>query len=210
MERNSPKEGKFFVYFSMDEDRAELAKFYEAIRNDEKLGEMLGYPKCCIKFYKDNYKEAFKIGDEYSLFTIANSNGFPFQTNYMLRFFGISLMSHFPCSFTCSESYEEGTAKFEAVRQENPELAAYIKDALRGPVISHVGTGVHVLKNYEMFPNGEIGFRDPWLTNQNELHDVLQLCNNIKIFNKNHVQFRQDYHVVDEIKGDDIGAAVFE
>ncbi len=210
VERNSRHEGKFFVYFSTDENKAEHAKFYESIKNDEKLGETLGYPKCCRDFYKNKYNEAYEIGDEYSLFTIANSNGFPFQTNYMLRFFGISLMSHFPCSFTCQESYDEGMAKFEAVRQENPQLATYIRDALRGPVISHVGTGIHVLKNYELFPNGEVGYREPWLTNKNETNDILQLCNNVKIVNKNHVQFRQDEHVVDEIKGSEIGAVVFE
>lgn len=210
LERRSPAEGKFFVYFSMDEHKAELAKFYESIRNDEKLGEVLGYPACCRRFYRERYDEAYKLGDEYSLFTIENSAGFPFQTNYLLRFFGISLLSHFPCSFTCSSSYDEGMAKFEAIRQENSKLASYIRDALQGPVISHAGTGIHVLKGHEIFSNGEIGYRDPWLTTQNEIHDILRLCNNIKIIDKNHVQFRQDYHVVDEIKGRHIGAAVFE
>ena len=210
VERRSPVEGKFFVYFSLDDGKAEHAKFYESIKNDEKLGEILGYPKCCRKFYKDKYDEAYEVGDEYSLLTMANSSGFPFQTNYLLRFFGISLMSHFPCSFTCPSSYDEGMAKFEAIRQENPQLAGYIRDALRGPVISHVGTGIHALKDYDVFPNGEIGYRDPWMTNQNEMDDVLKLCNNIKILNKNHVQFRQDYNIVDEVKGKHIGAVVFE
>lgn len=210
VDRHSPAEGRFFVYFSMDEKKAELAKFYESIRNDDKLGEVLGYPKCCRDFYREKYAEASEIGDEYSLFTIANSKGFPFQTNYLLRYFGISIMSHFPCSFTCRGSYDEGMAKFEAVRQENPKLASYMKDALRGPVISHVGTGIHALKDYRLLPGGEIMYFDPWLTSQNEMHDILQLCNNIKILGRNHVQFRQDHHVVDEIKGSGIGAAVFE
>jgi len=210
VERDSQVPGKYFVYFSMDKDLVQKAKFYEAVRNDEKLGEVLGYPQCCTKFYLDNYEEAAKIGDEYSLLTIANSNGFPFQTNYLMRYFGVSLLSHFPCAFTCKDSYELAMKMYTAVYEENPELADYIKNTLRGPVITNVGTGIHVLKDYELHPDGVVGYRDPWLTNQNELYDVLRMCNNIRIVNKNHVQFRQDTHVVDEIKGKEIGAVVFE
>ncbi len=57
--------GTFFAYVSKSPDEAQHARFYEHIRNDERLGELLGYPACCIKFYKDNYNKAAELHDDY-------------------------------------------------------------------------------------------------------------------------------------------------
>jgi len=202
-------QGHYFVYISKDEQTSRLAKFYESVRNDERLGQMLGYPRCCIDFYLKNYNKAVEIGDEYSPFTLANSSSFPFETNNMLRFFDIALITHFPCKFDCDESLDMANARLECIRRYNPDIARYIEDALKGPVITNVDTGIHVLKGYSV-KDDTVYFNKAWLTSPNTMHAVLERCNNIKIRGQNHIELRQDDHVVEECKGSHVGFMVFE
>jgi len=205
-----PKAGHYFAYISYDKDLAEKAKFYEHIRNDEKLGLALGYPKCCVSFYKENYQKALKLRDDYSLMAIENSSANPnFLTNNMLRFFGTTLLSHFPCSFDCGHSMLLANDMLKCVSRHNPLIADYLKDVLKGPVISHAQTGIHTLKGYKI-DGKDIYYKDAWLTSPNHMHDLLKLGNKIEMIGKNHIRICQDDHVMHEEKGEHVGMVVFE
>ncbi len=204
-----PAKGDYFVYIAKNYEDARAAKFYEAVKANDKLGEKLGYPGCCRIFYDENYNKAVRIGDEYSIFSIENST-YPmsFLTNNMLRFFGISLIGHFPCSYNCRETIIQAEERLDCVRKYNPALADLIKEELSGIVISHVGTGIHALKGCSIAGN-EVSYSDVLLTSPNRLHDTLKICNKIKLLGKHHVQLCQDSHIVDELKGEHVGVAVF-
>lgn len=203
--------GSYFVYISRKEAAAKKAAFYENVRNDEKLGHMLGYPPCCIDFYKDHYNKALTLGDEYCQFSLANSGDgpYPFVTNNMLRFFDVALISHFPCSFECERSISLGKKMYQSLAKRNPELAKYVRDALKGPVMFHHRTGIHALKGYIKKGN-IVSYTKPWKTAQNAMHDVLLLCNNVKILDKNHILIRRDEAVIEDVSGKSVGFAFFK
>lgn len=202
--------GSYFVYISRHEAAAKKAAFYESLRNDVKLGHMLGYPPCCIDFYKDHYNKALTVGDEYCGFSLANSGDgpYPFVTNNMLRFFDVALISHFPCSFECERSVRLGRRMYQSIATRNPELAKYVRDALKGPVMFHHRTGVHALKGYIKKGN-VVTYTTPWKTAPNTMHEVLLLCNNVKVLDKNHILIRRDESIVEDVSGKDVGLAFF-
>lgn len=207
---NFPQEGEYFMYFSKNAEEAKLAKFYEHIRNDEKLGEILGYPKCCVNFYRENYSKAAQIGDEYCFFSIANTKVKPsYLTNNMLRFFGVTLLSHFPCSYDCVHSTFQAKQRIEAIRRSNPELAKYFEDTLKGPVIAEANSGVHALKHYKI-DGKKVFYKNVWLTSPNPMHNILAKGNRIDILGKNHIKIMHNSHIIHEQKGNGIAAVIFE
>jgi hypothetical protein len=201
--------GNYFVYFSMDLELAKKAKFYEHMRNDRKIGELMGYPDCCIDFYLKNYDRAKEIGDEYSLFSLENSSfPMPFYTNNLLRFFGITLISHFPCSFNCEKSVEMGEIFLNCVEYENKDVAAFLRRHLSSVVMSHVGSGVHVFSGAAL-NNDVVSYSNVWLTSPNQVHDLLKQCNRIEIIDKNHLRFYNGSEFIKEFSGKDVGLMVF-
>ena len=205
-----PDKGHFFAYVSKSADEAQKARFYEHICNDERLGELLGYPSCCVKFYKDNYEKAAQMHDDYCFFSIANTKENPlFYTNNMLRFFDVALVSHFPCSFECVDSLFQAKRRLEAIRRYNPALADYVADVLRGPVIAHAGTGIHAIKGCRK-KGDKIFYKDVWLTSPNPIHNLLISGNNIQLVHRNHVKIFQNETLVHEQFGNDVAAIEFE
>ena len=205
-----PSKGHFFAYISKSRDDAQHTRFYEHIHNDEKMGEMLGYPACCVRFYRDNYEKAAELHDDYCFFSIANTKAHPpFYTNNTLRFFDVALLSHFPCSFDCVESLFQAKRRLEAIRKYNPALADYVEDVLKGPVIAHTSTGIHALKHCKK-QGDKLFYKDVWLTSPNPMHNLLISGNNVQLVNRNHVKIFHDNTLVHEEFGPGVAAIEFE
>lgn len=90
-------QGLFFAYISKDQEKALLANLYETRQDHYRLGLILGYPECCVRFYCAEFE---------------NNNIAPEHNNYhelidiRKRKTDQSLISHFPCSPNCQESIE--------------------------------------------------------------------------------------------------------
>lgn len=95
---------------------------------DKKIGELLGYPSCCIQHY-DHYTNSEKFVD--ITWTIAsnkldvkdtdtlihiNSNT-PVENNILWHWQDVRLIPHFPCSFNCQESQHLGTQMVELAKK---------------------------------------------------------------------------------------------
>ena len=96
-------QGMFFVYLSKSEEKAWLASYYELVGDDLNLGLLLGYPKCCVDFFCQNFKE------EKTNLELKPTNPW---TNLSQRDKDCVLLSHFPCSSDCQESVELGKKYF--------------------------------------------------------------------------------------------------
>ena len=48
------------------------------------------------------------------------------------------------------------------------------------------------------------------MTAPNELHDKLAISNKIEMVGKHHVRIFNNHHLVEELKGDDVGMIIFE
>jgi hypothetical protein len=100
------REGMYFVYFSKNEKDAWLASYYELIKNDEDLGAILGYPRCCIRFFKQRFSE------NNPNLQLTPTNVF---TNLIERHNDNVIISHFPCSSDCEESINIGKTFFNLI-----------------------------------------------------------------------------------------------
>ncbi|MDO8481110.1 MAG: hypothetical protein Q7S65_04825 [Nanoarchaeota archaeon] len=134
------------LYIAKDQDTVMQAKRSE--KSYQELGRILGYPACCCEFYAKHAAEAAKQGNDFTLFTCRNSSGTEFfwQNNNCLRCFDATLLSHFPCSFSCQQSASIAMRNLSTIQKHDPELALQIEGMLRGIVIYAKGVGVYKIR----------------------------------------------------------------
>ena len=119
------------------------------------LGELLGYPSCCVEFFLEALKNR---GSPYPIKTYLKTKGKPsflannifkmesrlwseelevFQRNpdFANRISNLFLISHIPCSYTCKESVKIGREILSLLKGEEPELAKEIVSTLKKPLL---------------------------------------------------------------------------
>ncbi len=103
----SSEGGMYFVYISKSEKKSLLASYYELVGNDYELGLLLGYPKCCVNFFKNSFNEN-KTNLELEPTT--------FWTNISKRKEDCVLLSHFPCHSDCTNSLKLAKKYFKVLK----------------------------------------------------------------------------------------------
>jgi len=74
-------------------------------RNDMKIGELLGYPTCCTKWFQHYWQDNGFQDDILPMYENGNfSSEGPWELNFFYRYLGARLVSHMPCSFKCENS----------------------------------------------------------------------------------------------------------
>jgi hypothetical protein len=96
----------------------------------KKIGELLGYPSCCVESYcsKKFFSDAYLLSQ-----ALINSNGnnyFNFVNNVCRE--GKTIILHFPCSFNCKASIETGKAYLDSITKLDEEYLKKYKECLSG------------------------------------------------------------------------------
>jgi hypothetical protein len=109
-------------------------KFFSMV--DETIGHLLGYPQCCINFFKQNTNSpSIKLISS----AFENTKGTPsFYLNNLHAFPGSrfgALISHFPCSYTCNESKKYAQKVLNSICVSETEIREYIEFFLKLPVL---------------------------------------------------------------------------
>jgi hypothetical protein len=115
------RQGMYFVYISKDEKYALLAAYYELVSNNRELGEILGYPKCCIDYFLKNFNSKNTNPQ------VKSTNIF---TNISKRNQDCVLISHFPCSSNCPGSILIGKKNLDVLRKVDPIRAREVRRKL--------------------------------------------------------------------------------
>lgn len=116
------REGMFFVYLSLDEEKAWLAAYHEMMNNPEELGLALGYPECCVNYFSKTFSSK-----NYNP-QLAPTNSW---TNLTKREEDCVLLSHFPCSSECKESMILGKQNLDLITKLDKIRAKEITEMLR-------------------------------------------------------------------------------
>jgi hypothetical protein len=112
--------GQPFSWFCVLTKSMEKAlEFTEAYRNEDhvKMGDLLGYPSCCSIAFSDRVSKGYFdpmfqvaestkkdfVKNQKETFIRLNSKT-PWEINPFLRYIGIKLIPHIPCSFSCEHS----------------------------------------------------------------------------------------------------------
>ena len=186
---NNLNRGLYHLYISKDKNKSKFLKILESKNDDRAAGELLGYPKCCIEFFIVNKEKQEKIQNDYILPALNNSEGFefPFFTNHAMRYFDVTLLSHFPHDFNCKESINIAKENLKTIKKYSPELANKFENMLKSPVLYTESNGIFAFKNYKL-QNNILEYNEIMPTIDNELFNQLKQNKKIEIINKNKVK----------------------
>ena len=112
--QSDPRPGMIFVYISWDESLAYQAAYAEVTGNDEELGLLLGYPRCCVDYFCENFSTNHTNPE------IPSSNPF---TRLSQRKNDCVLLSHFPCRADCQKSIALAKKYLGVIQKNTPERA---------------------------------------------------------------------------------------
>lgn len=77
--------------------------------DDEAIGQLLGYPPCCCKFFL----ETWGAGSADPTWQMKDRGDGPIEANILLRWLGVRYIPHLPCGFRCDATITLGK-KFRA------------------------------------------------------------------------------------------------
>jgi len=138
-----------FIYGVLSYDLDYAKQFRDAELNGsvdhDKIGELLGYPKCCSNAFIDRWGkgifdpvfEAAEVAagekEENNGTEIIHAKAHPYA-NPFLRYFGVRITSHLPCSTQCEETIRIGEKWIEAIRESDKEAAERAIEILSMPI----------------------------------------------------------------------------
>jgi hypothetical protein len=143
---NKTKKGNLHVFISKSEQQLKQAKkfgWYPLIVNQRSLhkpfidhlrfGKVLGYPECCIRFFRD-FNNHYTYNHPYE--TLKNTKKQPnFLCNNIFMDFTYSLIHHLPCSFSCNETTKIAKELLREIKKQEPLFAKKIKQYLKLPLL---------------------------------------------------------------------------
>ncbi len=185
--RDDPRTGDLFCYVSKKGSLADKARRAESRGNSVALGRLLGYPECCITQFKKEESAAAKRNNDFISYSFRASKGisYPWQANYCMRVFDISLISHFPCSFHCQGSLKIAVKNRDIIEKHDPDMAAYFSSALKGGVIYTDGLGVFALNKLKI-EKDHISYQQVIPSTKNEFFSLLDSNSRIIPLAKSH------------------------
>ncbi len=145
--RTPPREGEPFDFWCAigRTTDVELLKSAHLSRDGETVGSLLGYPPCCRRFFEEvrirqNFSDttwpmAQNTADKRSI--TANHVEIPHvsTSNILLRWLGIRLVFHLPCSFACGSTVELAARYAEVARSDGfCQEIDWLTEMLRWPV----------------------------------------------------------------------------
>ena len=183
----SSDNGDFLIFISKD----------PAIKNisfsnisDDKLGQLLGYPECCINFFNRNKSLARKYNMDYVPLILKNEQmQAPYLINNIIRYFGYSLISHFPCTYHCENSIKIARKNLEILGKCVPDIAVMLKKKLKSLVIFTEKHGIYYSNTYKREKTNygdKIKFLDFFASNKrSELYKKVKKRNQFTVIEKN-------------------------
>lgn len=124
--------------------------------NHGDIGDLLGYPRCCIDFFNETwnsesidpiYESAIntddaEINDEDEVTVKCHPH-----CNNMLRYFGLRITPHLPCSMTCESTIKWGEEWVDIMRQIDNVATDWALELLSMPNTWNCLKGVAIIEN---------------------------------------------------------------
>lgn len=113
--------------------------------DDQAIGELLGYPPCCISFFKQMWNTEKWMDTTYPMAVQSQKLGglhdphtlqvnCPSLNNIMLRWLGLRFVPHLPCSFNCKGTKVLGQAMRQTMEQGFKQEAQWLEELLSAPM----------------------------------------------------------------------------
>lgn len=99
-------------------------------RDDDAIGEMLGFPKCCREAFANTWAKEGLRDPALSAAQREGSIEGPTSCNTLLKSLGIRAVPHLPCSFACADSQKLGEALLRVGMAVDPGGTYYLERLL--------------------------------------------------------------------------------
>lgn len=141
-----PRVGSPFAFRIVIATPANVSSFKRAFveRQDDEIGQLLGYPTCCRDFFRaawvsSNVRDTtWPMAAGSSLQTDGDGTrevGGSWLTNILWRWMGVRAVPHLPCSFECEASEKMAAALMNVGRREGYETEVeWIAQVLSWPI----------------------------------------------------------------------------
>lgn len=148
------------VYGVMSKDIKTAEQFKEASNkrpvDHDSIGELLGFPKCCIDFFNKEWRKGFidpiwQAAKRTKNVEFRSKNHVVLKKIYpeavqVFRYIGIRITSHLTCSFDCEKTKEVGAKWLECQRKIDPEAAENLLEILSLPFKWSVKWGIAIVQ----------------------------------------------------------------
>ena len=106
-----------------------IFKEAEAKNDSQTIGGLLGYPECCTKYFSKTFS------GNYDPVWCGHSDvvGEP-EINILLRYFGIRIVSHLPCSPYCEGTLKIARERVDIANKIDPETTEWVLEYLSSPM----------------------------------------------------------------------------
>lgn len=126
-------------------DAIEFRNYHEAGDHDGQ-GKMLGFPKCCRDAFKKHWGDGYfdpiwQISKNIDSF---NTEPHPYS-NPVLRYIGLRVGFHIPCSFNCKDTIGLSEERLELAKKKDPDLVKLLEALLSMPMSWEVLHGVAIV-----------------------------------------------------------------
>ena len=128
----------------LSKSMSDLEAFKKAVeeQDDYTQGILLGYPECCCRFFRDVWLKGYHdpIWQAALNSSVIHRDSHYIRmrphelSNPILRFLGIRIAFHIPCSFDCQKTIEIAKERLEMTKGFNPGLVEKIMQLLRMPM----------------------------------------------------------------------------
>jgi hypothetical protein len=179
-----PEEKLRQVFIARNKEQITAYKATQHVEDSVERGALLEYPECCIKFFNNSWKQACeKYQGDLTPFVITNSKrkrAFPFKTNYFTGLFGIPVVSHIPCSFSCKATIYQTNQRLMKLSQEQPELTESLVRLMKCPILYSASMGTALITCWRAITLNRIRCQHALLTAESYWGDILELTGSIE------------------------------
>ncbi|MEN8188232.1 MAG: methionine biosynthesis protein MetW [Thermodesulfobacteriota bacterium] len=143
---STPRSGEPFEYRVAVGGLENVTQLKRAIDagDNETMGKLLGYPPCCLTFFRDTWVDYDMVDTTWPMAaasgtyvdrTVEIDGGAPLQANILLRWIGMRAVPHLPCSFHCPATVVFGEKLMTVGRKLGfVEEMEWLEEILQWPV----------------------------------------------------------------------------
>ena len=124
---------EFYVSRSLND--AVHLKSLAMCQDHRRIGQVLGYPKCCV----DRHLAIYAMGEvnemDFCPFVRSAGETYDWRLNVFSRSVDASLLSHFPCALECEESFRYAQDRYLMLEKHvGKEVTDYVRKWSKGTV----------------------------------------------------------------------------
>lgn len=175
---DSKKKGQVHLFISKDQKLLKKGMWYPVTIKKRVIfqprmdglnyGYVLGYPECCIKFFR-KYNDWLKFSNLYEAY-LNTKNKPQFFCNPFLKDLPFSYIYHMPCSYSCAATIEIVTKLRNEIKKREPEFVELTDKCLKLPFLVFYERKFYCFEG--TLKNNEIKYRKAYFAGPDPSKDI--------------------------------------